>query len=98
MILGFIKKLARYEKAEHEAVATEADIQTSLFGSDATAHALVCEFKNEPIGFAVYFFNYSTWLGKRGLYLEDLYVSPEHRGLGACQSQSLFFLYDISYI
>ncbi|MCK4564074.1 MAG: GNAT family N-acetyltransferase [Verrucomicrobia bacterium] len=83
LILGFIKKLARYEKAEHEAVATEADIRTSLFGNDASAHALVCEFKNEPIGFAVYFFNYSTWLGKRGLYLEDLYVSPEHRGLGA---------------
>lgn len=83
LILGFIRELARYEKAEHEAVATESAIQSSLFGNDASAHALVCEFKNKPIGFAVYFFNYSTWLGQRGLYLEDLYVTPEHRGQGA---------------
>jgi len=83
LILGFVRELARYEKAEHAAVATETDIRSSLFGDSASAHALVCELGNEPIGFAVYFFNYSTWLGKRGLYLEDLYVSSEHRGRGA---------------
>jgi len=55
----------------------------SLFGSDSTTRAVICNIDNKPVGFAVYFFNYSTWLGKHGLYLEDLYVSPEHRRSGA---------------
>lgn len=54
-----------------------------MFGANTTTKAVICTFNNEPIGFAVYFFNFSTWLGKHGLYLEDLYVSPEHRGVGA---------------
>ena len=83
LILTFITGLAIYEKAEHEVLATESDIYDSLFGKDATAHGLICSQGNEPIGFAVYFFNYSTWLGKSGLYLEDLYILPEHRGSGA---------------
>ena len=83
LILTFITGLAIYEKAEHEVLATESDICDSLFGKDATAHGLICSQGNEPIGFAVYFFNYSTWLGKSGLYLEDLYILPEHRGSGA---------------
>jgi len=83
LILNFITALAVYEKAEHEVLATESDICNSLFGEDATAHCLVCSIKEQPVGFAVYFFNYSTWLGKSGLYLEDLYILPEHRGSGA---------------
>ncbi len=83
LILHFVKGLAAYEKAPHEVTATEADIKTSLFSKSATAHALICSSGDTPVGFAVYFFNYSTWLGKNGLYLEDLYISPESRGTGA---------------
>lgn len=83
LILKFVKELAHYEKAEHEVIATEADIKSSLFGQDSTTNAVICSINDEPIGFAVYFFNYSTWLGKRGIYLEDLYVSPAHRNVGA---------------
>jgi GNAT superfamily N-acetyltransferase len=83
LILRFITALAIYEKAESEVIATESDIENSLFGSESTTNAVICNINNEPVGFAVYFFNYSTWLGRRGLYLEDLYVSPEHRSFGA---------------
>jgi GNAT superfamily N-acetyltransferase len=83
LILRFITDLAIYEKAEEAVIATDSDIRDSLFGKDSTANALICELDGQAVGFAVYFFNYSTWLGKRGLYLEDLYVSPESRGSGA---------------
>lgn len=83
LILEFVKELARYEKAAHEVLATEEQIRRSLFGPESTTHALICEKKNAPIGFAVYFFTYSTWLGKHGLYLEDLYVTPSQRGTRA---------------
>lgn len=83
LILGFITELAIYEKAEHEVVAGVADIEQSLFGPGAPARALICSVDGQPIGFAVYFLSYSTWLGRKGLYLEDLYVSPSHRGCGA---------------
>jgi GNAT superfamily N-acetyltransferase len=83
LILRFINDLAIYENAEAEVVATESDIRDSLFSQDSTANAVICSKDHDPAGFAVYFFNYSTWLGKNGLYLEDLYVSPEHRGTGA---------------
>ncbi|MDN5518057.1 MAG: GNAT family N-acetyltransferase [Pseudomonas sp.] len=83
LILRFITDLAIYEKAEHEVKTDAAGIRDSLFAEDSTAHGLICENDGQPIGYAVYFFNYSTWLGKHGLYLEDLYVSPEARGLGA---------------
>ncbi len=82
LILRFITDLAIYEKAEHEVLTTEADIQKSLFAESATAQAIICEQAGEPIGFAVYFFSYSTWLGKNGLFLEDLYVAPASRGTG----------------
>lgn len=82
-ILTFILELARYEKAEHQVVATVPDIEQSLFASDSPAQALICEVEGQPIGFAVYYYAYSTWLGRKSLYLEDLYVSPERRGLGA---------------
>jgi GNAT superfamily N-acetyltransferase len=83
LILGFITDLAIYEKAEEEVIASASDIRDSLFGKDSTTSALICELDDQAVGFAVYFFNYSTWLGKHGLYLEDLYVSPEFRGSGA---------------
>jgi len=83
LILRFVEELADYEKAAHEVLATESDIRESLFGDNSTTHAVICSVDDKPIGFAVYFFNYSTWLGKNGLYLEDLYVSPEYRGVGA---------------
>ncbi|KTF16671.1 GNAT family N-acetyltransferase [Pseudoalteromonas sp. H105] len=82
-ILHFITELAIYEK-EPDAVKTdEQAILNTLFSDDATAHSIICLEGDTPIGFAVYFYNYSTWLGKNGLYLEDLYVSPDSRGKGA---------------
>ena len=83
LILRFVKELASYEKAEHEVLATINDIENSLFDKNSTTSAIICTVNDEPVGFAVYFYNYSTWLGKNGLYLEDLYVSPEHRSVGA---------------
>ncbi|WP_333607181.1 GNAT family N-acetyltransferase [Arsukibacterium sp.] len=84
-ILQFITELAIYEKAEHEVLTSVPLIQQTLFGADAKAHALICEQAGVAIGFAVYFFNYSTWLGKYGLYLEDLYITPSARRSGAGQ-------------
>jgi GNAT superfamily N-acetyltransferase len=83
LILRFIKELAAYERAPEAVTATEADIRHSLFGDDAIVYAVICEIGGVPAGFALYFFNYSTWLGRRGLYLEDLYVSPAYRRAGA---------------
>ena len=82
LILRFITDLAIYENAEDAVTATETDIRNSLFAVDSTTSTLICELDGQAIGFAVYFFNYSTWLGKHGIYLEDLYVSPEFRGAG----------------
>ena len=81
-IFNFIKELAIYEKAEHEVVTSEADIEKSIFSDSSTVYANMAFLDNKPVGFSVYFYNYSTWLGKNGLYLEDLYVSSNHRGLG----------------
>ncbi|WP_415845707.1 N-acetyltransferase family protein [Stutzerimonas zhaodongensis] len=83
LILRFITELAIYERAEHEVKTDAAGIDASLFADDASASALICERDGQPLGYAVYFFNYSTWLGRNGLYLEDLYVTPEARGTGA---------------
>lgn len=83
LILRFVKSLASYEKAEHEVIAEVKDIRESIFGDMSTVKGLICTVDSQPIGFAIYFYNYSTWQGKKGLYLEDLYVTPEHRGIGA---------------
>ncbi|WP_437879496.1 N-acetyltransferase family protein [Pseudomonas sp. LRF_L74] len=83
LILRFIIDLAIYEKAEHEVKTDATGLRDSLFGAHSSSHALICEKDGVAIGYAVYFFNYSTWLGKHGLYLEDLYVAPAHRGCGA---------------
>lgn len=82
-ILAFITELADYERARHEVIASVADIERTLFTEGSAASALICERDGQAIGFAVYFFSYSTWLGSNGLYLEDLYVTPEARGTGA---------------
>jgi len=82
LILRFITELAEYERAAHEVVATEPDIRALIAGA-GPSRALVCSVDGVEAGFAVYFFNYSTWQGRKGLYLEDLYVSPAHRGVGA---------------
>ncbi len=83
LILHFIRELAIYEKAESSVQTDEAGIRASLFAADAKAQALICERGGQAIGYAVFFYNYSTWLGRNGIYLEDLYVSPEARGSGA---------------
>lgn len=82
-LFKFIKDLAIYEKAEHEVLATEQTIKDSIFAENSHVFALICEQDGVAIGSAIYFFNYSTWLAKSGLYLEDLYVMPEYRGKGA---------------
>lgn len=83
LILHFIRELAIYEKAEHEVLSSPEAIREIIFADDSRVDALICEHEGEAVGFAVYFLNYSTWLGKYGLFLEDLYVTPEKRGIGA---------------
>lgn len=83
LLLTFIKELAIYEKAEHEVHATVETITNTMFCENTHVHGLICELDGVAIGSAIYFYNYSTWLAKSGLYLEDLYVTPEHRGIGA---------------
>lgn len=82
VILSFIKELAEYEKLAHEVTATEEILKQSLFGEHPHAEVILGCFKNEPVAFAVFFHNFSTFLGKPGLYLEDLYVKPTMRGKG----------------
>ena len=81
-ILFFIRKLAEYEKLLYEVVATEESLRETLFGETRYAEAILGIFNGSPIGFALFFNNYSTFLGKPGIYLEDLYVRPEMRGKG----------------
>jgi len=83
-IHALIKELAVYERAGHEVVATADQLSHALFGGDAVATCHVVESSGEVVAFALWFLNYSTWLGRPGLYLEDLYVKPSHRdnGLG----------------
>ncbi len=84
VILRLIEGLAEYEKLSHEVVATEASLRESLFGSLRVAEVVIVYTGTEPAGFAVFFHNYSTFLGRPGIYLEDLFVLPEwrRRGLG----------------
>lgn len=82
-ILRFIRELAIYEKAEQEVLSTPEHLQRTLFAPQPAVFGLIAELDGAPVGFAVYFFNYSTWQGQHGLYLEDLYVTPQARGVGA---------------
>lgn len=81
-ILSFIRELAEYEKLLDEVVATEADLKNALFINDSVAYALIAEMDRTPIAFALYFYNFSTFAGRKGIYLEDVYVKPEFRGQG----------------
>lgn len=81
-ILGLIRELAAYEKLLHEVVATEEDLATALFGESPSAEALVGLVGEGIVAFALFFTSFSTFEGKSGLYLEDLYVKPGHRGRG----------------
>ncbi len=83
LILDFIRALALYERAAAEVVADEERLRETLFGESPQAKVLLALWEGVPVGFAVYFFSYSTWLARKGLYLEDLFVLPEARGKGA---------------
>lgn len=82
LVVGFIRELAEYEKLLHECHITEEDLRESLFGPRPYAETLIAFLDEKPIGFCLFFHNYSTFLGKPGLYLEDLYVQPEYRNRG----------------
>jgi GNAT superfamily N-acetyltransferase len=82
LILSFIRELAEYERLSHEVVATEQELREALFGSNAPAEVLLAYLDGAAVGFAVFFNNFSTFLGRRGLYLEDLFVRPHARGRG----------------
>jgi GNAT superfamily N-acetyltransferase len=82
IILQLIRDLATYERAPNDVTATEEQLIDVLFGKKPAAEVLLAFEGAEPVGFAVFFHNFSTWLGRAGLYLEDLFVKPEHRGKG----------------
>jgi GNAT superfamily N-acetyltransferase len=82
LIFSLIGELAEYEKLSHEVVATEQQIRATLFGDRAVAEVVIGGLDGTPVGFALFFPNYSTFLGRPGLYLEDLFVRPEARGFG----------------
>jgi GNAT superfamily N-acetyltransferase len=80
LVLTLITALADYEKLRHEVIATQASLTKALFGPRPSAEAVIARFGGEPAGFALFFHNFSTFVGKHGLYLEDLFVLPEYRG------------------
>ena len=82
IILQLIRDLATYERAPDQVTATEEQLVDVLFGEKPAAEVLLAFEGESPVGFAVYFYNFSTWLGRVGLYLEDLFVKPENRGKG----------------
>jgi GNAT superfamily N-acetyltransferase len=82
IILQFISDLAKYEHLEHQVIATEASLRDTLFGDRPYAEVVFACLNGDPVGFALFFHNFSTFLGRPGIYLEDLYVRPEARGHG----------------
>jgi GNAT superfamily N-acetyltransferase len=81
-ILRFIRALAEYEKLTHQLIATESDLREHLFGPHPAAESLIGSLNDVPVGYALFFTTFSTFLGKPGIWLEDLFVMPEHRGRG----------------
>lgn len=82
LILRFIKELAVYERMKDDVVATEEILKESIFGDGSNTAVLLAFQNDKPVGFAIYYYNFSSFLGKKGIYLEDLYVQPEARGNG----------------
>lgn len=82
LVYELIGQLAEYERLMHEVVATPEDLRTALFGERPYAEVIIAEYDGKPAGFALFFHNFSTFVGRPGLYLEDLFVLPEHRGCG----------------
>jgi len=82
VILAFIRKLADYERLSHEVVASEELLQRTIFGQRRTAEVAIGYFKNEPVGFVLFFHNFSTFLGRPGIYIEDLFVEETYRRRG----------------
>jgi len=82
LILSFVRELAAYERLSGEVMATEEDLHDALFGPRPVIETLIARLNDEPVGFALFFVNFSTFSGQRGLYLEDLFVRPEARRLG----------------
>jgi GNAT superfamily N-acetyltransferase len=82
LVLTFIRELAEYEHLLHEVVATEAELDQALFGPNPRVSCDIAEWDGEPVGFAVWFYTYSTFSGRHGIWLEDLYVRPDQRGRG----------------
>ena len=83
VILRLVRELAAFEREPDAVRATEAMLAAALFGDRPAAEAVLAEMAGEPVGFALFFHNFSTWEGRRGLYLEDLYITPAARGQGA---------------
>jgi len=81
-IVNLVKQLAQYERLEHAMVASADDFRQALFGPDRHAHALIAFWGDTPVGLALYFRTFSTFLGRPGIYLEDIFVEPEYRGRG----------------
>jgi GNAT superfamily N-acetyltransferase len=81
-IVNLVKQLAQYERLAHAMVASEDDFRQALFGPDRHAHAMVAFWDDAPVGLALYFRTFSTFLGRSGIYLEDIFVEPEYRGRG----------------
>ncbi|HWR36484.1 MAG TPA: GNAT family N-acetyltransferase [Clostridia bacterium] len=90
LILQFIRDLAEYEREPQAAVATEQDILRDGFGPEPKFRCVIAEWEGKPAGFAFFFYNYSTWQGRPGLYLEDLFVKPEFRGKGIGKALLLY--------
>ena len=82
LIDRYVRELARYERLEHEVVAAPADFAAALFAPDPKVFALICEWEGEPAGFCVWFLTFSTFQGRHGIYVEDVFVDPAHRGKG----------------
>lgn len=81
-IYRFVCELAEFEKALDQVETSEEGLAEAIFGEGSVTGALIAEAEGEPVGFAVHYFSFSTWQGRNGIYLEDLYVTPEHRGAG----------------
>ncbi len=94
LILSFIKEIAEYEKLSDGVIATEESLRQSLFSNNPNAEVIFAYLDNIPIAYAVYFYNFSTFLGKKGLYLEDIFVKPEFRSKGIGRK---LFLYLVEY-